>query len=96
MLTLNIQTHEADIDGKEIYLAPKEWETCRMIGSKPGFVFSREVLLQNVWGHDSTVKIDTRTVDQYVARVRAKTKRPAIIKTVPNYGYSTKNIRVLL
>ena len=45
-------------------------------------------MLQLIWGHDKDVEIDTRTVDQHIARLRRKLRSEADkIRTVPNFGY---------
>jgi DNA-binding response OmpR family regulator len=58
--------------------------------SRPGVVFSREQLLDAVWGHDRAVT--DRTVDVYILRLRQKTEtdpaNPALIRSVRGFGYS--------
>jgi DNA-binding response OmpR family regulator len=58
--------------------------------SRPGVVFSREQLLNAVWGHDRAVT--DRTVDVYILRLRQKTEadpaNPSIIRSVRGFGYS--------
>ena len=58
--------------------------------SRPGVVFSREQLLDAVWGHDRAVT--DRTVDVYILRLRQKTEtdptNPSLIRSVRGFGYS--------
>ncbi len=58
--------------------------------SRPGFVFSREQLLNAVWGHDRAVT--DRTVDVYILRLRQKIEKdpanPNFIRSVRGFGYS--------
>jgi DNA-binding response OmpR family regulator len=58
--------------------------------SRPGVVFSREQLLDAVWGHDRAVT--DRTVDVYILRLRQKMEKeptsPALIRSVRGFGYS--------
>ncbi len=58
--------------------------------SRPGVVFSREQLLDAVWGHDRAVT--DRTVDVYILRLRQKTEtdptNPQLIRSVRGFGYS--------
>ncbi len=58
--------------------------------SRPGVVFSREQLLDAVWGHDRAVT--DRTVDVYILRLRQKIEadpaNPALIRSVRGFGYS--------
>ncbi len=84
------------IDGKEIYLPPKELELLFFLASNPNRVFTREQLLENVWGYDFYG--ESRTVDVHVKRIREKIESPDrvdswCIKTVWSVGYKfeTKN-----
>lgn len=69
---LNISPAERSVrlDGEEIDLTPKEYELLLLLVSHPGWVFKREVLLQQVWG-DSYEGFD-RTIDNHVTRLRKK------------------------
>lgn len=58
------------LDGQEIDLTPKEYELLLLLASHPGWVFKREILLQQVWG-DSYEGFD-RTIDNHVTRLRKK------------------------
>lgn len=78
------------IDGKEIYLPPKELELLFFLASNPNRVFTREQLLENVWGYDFYG--ESRTVDVHVKRIREKIENPDredswCIKTVWSVGY---------
>ena len=57
--------------GQEIDLTPKEYDLLVLLASHPGWVFKREVLLQQVWG-DSYEGFD-RTIDNHITRLRKKT-----------------------
>lgn len=75
--------------GKEVQLGPTEFKLLEFLMQTPGRVFSREQLLNNVWGHN--VYIDERTVDVHVGRLRRAITfdgRPDPIRTVRGYGYS--------
>ncbi len=84
--------HEIKVNGREVYLAPKEWEILNLMKESNGEVLSREVIQKKVWKHD--IKIDTRTVDQHIARLRRKLKIAGLnyqpIVTVPSFGYKFK------
>lgn len=58
------------LNGQEIELTPKEYDLLLLLASHPGWVFKREVLLQQVWG-DSYEGFD-RTIDNHVTRLRKK------------------------
>ena len=78
------------VDGKEIYMPPKELELLLFLASNPNRVFTREQLLENVWGYDFYG--ESRTVDVHVKRIREKIENPNreqnwCIKTVWSKGY---------
>ena len=78
------------VDGKEIDIPPKELELLFFLASHPNRVFTREQLLENVWGYDFYG--ESRTVDVHVKRIREKLERPEVstnwqIKTVWGVGY---------
>ena len=69
-LTFNHEAHEVRLGGREIDLTLKEYNTLKMLIEAPGRVFSRDQLLDSIWGYDYVG--DDRTVDSHVARLRAK------------------------
>ena len=78
------------VDGEEIYMPPKELELLFFLASNPNRVFTREQLLENVWGYDFYG--ESRTVDVHVKRIREKIENPGreqnwCIKTVWSKGY---------
>lgn len=78
------------IDGQELYLTPLEYELLYFLASNQGLVFTREQLLDKVWGYDFFGEL--RTVDTHVKRVREKLVKvsPKVadyIKTVWGVGY---------
>jgi len=75
--------------GREISLGPTEFRLLEFLMQSPGRVFSREQLLDGVWGRD--VYIDERTVDVHVGRLRKALNRGRVadpIRTVRGAGYS--------
>lgn len=75
--------------GEEISLTATEFRLLEFLMSRPGVVFSREQLLDAVWGHDRAVT--DRTVDVYILRLRQKIEGetgPAFIRSVRGFGYS--------
>jgi DNA-binding response OmpR family regulator len=75
--------------GEELTLTATEFRLLEFLMSRPGVVFSREQLLDAVWGHDRAVT--DRTVDVYVLRLRQKIEQeggPAFIRSVRGFGYS--------
>ena len=71
-------------DGKEINLPKKEFELLDLLASKPGKVFTREVILDKVWGGD--VVVGDRTIDVHVRKLREKLGEE-FIRTVKGIGY---------
>lgn len=80
---------QVHIAGKEISLTATEFKLLEFLMSRPGIVFSREQLLDAVWGHDRAVT--DRTVDVYVLRLRQKIEAEdgyPYIRSVRGFGYS--------
>ena len=78
--------------GQTIPLGPTEFRLLRHFLEHPGWVFSRERLLDSVWGHDSDIEI--RTVDVHIRRLRKALNAndlPDIIRTVRSAGYALDN-----
>ena len=78
------------LGGQELQLTATEFRLLEFLMSRPGVVFSREQLLDSVWGHDRAVT--DRTVDVYVLRLRQKLETdassPGFIRSVRGFGYS--------
>jgi two-component system phosphate regulon response regulator PhoB len=81
--------HKVRRAGEVVQLGPTEFRLLKHFLEHPGWVFSRERLLDAVWGHDSD--IESRTVDVHIRRLRKAInvgERPDIIRTVRSAGYS--------
>ncbi|GAA4088461.1 winged-helix domain-containing protein [Nocardioides kongjuensis] len=80
-------TYTAKVGGRTLDLTFKEFELLKFLAQHPGRVFSRQQLLQEVWGYDYFG--GTRTVDVHVRRLRAKLgpENETLIGTVRNVGY---------
>ena len=80
-------TYTAKLSGRSLDLTFKEFELLKYLAQHPGRVFSRQQLLQEVWGYDYFG--GTRTVDVHVRRLRAKLgpENETLIGTVRNVGY---------
>ncbi|MFN4009490.1 phosphate regulon transcriptional regulator PhoB [Pannonibacter carbonis] len=88
-IELDRETHRVRRNGKEIHLGPTEFRLLEFLMTSPGRVFSREQLLDGVWGHD--VYVDERTVDVHVGRLRKAINRGKVkdpIRTVRGAGYA--------
>jgi len=84
-ITLSRPRHEVRVGGRPVDLSVTEFKLLAFLMENPGLLFSREVLLDRVWGLEYPG--GTRTVDQHVAQVRAKLGRPGVIETVRGAGY---------
>ncbi len=88
-IELDRETHRVRRSGKEIHLGPTEFRLLEYLMQAPGRVFSREQLLDGVWGHD--VYVDERTVDVHVGRLRKAINKGRVkdpIRTVRGAGYA--------
>jgi DNA-binding response OmpR family regulator len=87
-LRVDFARHEVTVKGRPVRLATKEFRVLELLLEADGKVLSRDALLQLVWEHDAGLDLDTRTVDQHIARLRRKLGAAgALIATVPNFGY---------
>jgi len=88
-LALNFTSYEAHLDNEKIELTPKEYELLKLFATNIGRAYTREQLLEKVWGYEYFG--DTRTVDVHVRHLRAKlAKQPEVaeaIETVRGVGY---------
>ena len=86
-LIINLAAHEVTLDGREIELKIKEFNLLEKLASNPGRTFSRDALLDDIWGIDFSG--DSRTVDSHLARLRTKLGAwgNTHIKTVFGVGY---------
>jgi len=88
-LVIDTAGHVVSRAGKAINLTPLEFDLLTALGRKPGHVFTREQLLEQVWGYRHAA--DTRLVNVHVQRLRAKIEqdpeRPEIVVTVRGVGY---------
>jgi DNA-binding winged helix-turn-helix (wHTH) protein len=86
-LVIDEDTYTSRLGGRALDLTFKEFELLKFLAQHPGRVFTRQQLLQEVWGYDYFG--GTRTVDVHVRRLRAKLgpEYEALIGTVRNVGY---------
>jgi DNA-binding response OmpR family regulator len=85
-VSVSPEMRQATLDGEEIDLTPKEFDLLALFFEHPGRAFSREYLLDKIWGDD--VFVTDRTVDTHVQRLRKKLGDQAdLIRTVWGIGY---------
>jgi len=88
-IVLDAETHRVMRDGQELKLGPTEFRLLSSFMEKPGRVWSREQLLDRVWGRD--IYVDTRTVDVHIGRLRKALTRFGggdLLSTVRGAGYA--------
>nr|WP_256479854.1 MtrAB system response regulator MtrA [Klenkia sp. PcliD-1-E] len=88
-LTIDVPAHQVSRDGEAIALTPLEFDLLVALARKPRQVFTRELLLEQVWGYRHAA--DTRLVNVHVQRLRSKVERdperPEVVLTVRGVGY---------
>jgi DNA-binding response OmpR family regulator len=87
-LAMDFSRISVSVRNKPVELTSKEFELLKTLIGAKGRVLSRDYLLDNIWGFDHAVEIQTRTVDVHIRTLRKKLKGEAKrIITVKNYGY---------
>ena len=82
-------TRSVSVGGENIELTYKEYELLKLLVSHPGLVYSRQQILEKIWGID--FKMDTRTVDMHIKTLRQKLgEQGSIIQTIRNVGYKAQ------
>ncbi|MDY6794015.1 MAG: response regulator transcription factor [Actinomycetota bacterium] len=86
-LTIDVERYEVKVSGRPVELTFKEFELLRYLAARPGRVFTREILLEQVWGYDYYG--GSRTVDVHIRRIRSKTEWEGhtYIRTIRGVGY---------
>ncbi len=88
-ITMDLATHRVTRGGRSIHLGPTEFRLLRLFMEKPERVFSREQLLDKVWGRD--IHVELRTVDVHIRRLRKALGEHGdedVIRTVRGAGYA--------
>ena len=87
-LTIDFSKIKVTVGSKPVELTAKEFELLSALIKAKGRVLSRDYLLDNIWGFDQAVEIQSRTVDVHIQTLRKKLKQAAKrVVTVKNYGY---------
>ncbi|MFA4840037.1 MAG: response regulator transcription factor [Candidatus Neomarinimicrobiota bacterium] len=81
-LTIDFEKYEISADGKSINLTPTEFHILKILTRKPGYVFNRDRILQELWGEDKIVI--ARTIDVHIKNLRDK---------LGKYGKCIQNLR---
>ncbi len=90
-IEIDLERFEIRVNGKPVCLSPREFEFLKCLAEADGKAMTRDQLLEKVWGYDKSMEIDTRTIDQHIARMREKLgSEGARVITVKNIGYRLK------
>jgi two-component system response regulator VicR len=91
-LSLSVTTHEVRLGERFVDLTAKEFDLLRMLMSHPNHVFTRDFLLEQIWGYEYSG--GTRTVDMHISRLREKLEddpdAPRFIATLRGVGYKLR------
>jgi DNA-binding response OmpR family regulator len=93
-IQLDLDRHQVVAGGRQVDLTPKEFELLELLMRSPGRVFSREILLEQLWGYDFFG--DSKTIDVHIRRLREKVEEdpssPTHILTVWGVGYKFREL----
>jgi DNA-binding response OmpR family regulator len=90
-LEIDLERYMVMVKKQPVTVSSKEFAFLKCLVSAKGKVLTREQLLEKIWGYDNALDIDTRTVDQHIARLRDKLGAEAArVITVKNVGYRLK------
>lgn len=88
-IVLDTATRTVTVSGENVDLTYKEYELLKLLLSHPGLVYSRQQILEKIWGVD--FNMDTRTVDMHIKTLRQKLGvLGAVIQTIRNVGYKAQ------
>ncbi|WP_216379431.1 MtrAB system response regulator MtrA [Arcanobacterium phocae] len=94
-LSIDLKAHEVRRGDSLVHLTPLEFDLLTVLARKPYQVFSREELLEQVWGYRHSA--DTRLVNVHIQRLRAKVERdpenPDVVLTVRGVGYRAGSVK---
>jgi two-component system alkaline phosphatase synthesis response regulator PhoP len=92
-LVVDAERFTVAVKGKPVALSSKEFAFLKILIETKGKALTRDQLLEKVWGYDQSLEIDTRTIDQHIARLRDKlgseSKRVVTVKNI-GYRFDTK------
>ena len=91
-IVMDLATHRVTRSGKNVHLGPTEFRLLRLLMERPDRVFTREQLLDKVWGRD--IHVEPRTVDVHIRRLRKALGAHGdddVIRTVRGAGYALED-----
>ena len=84
-LEIHLSEHKVTRDGEPVNLKPMEYDLLVLLAKNKNVAFTREQLLNEVWG--SNYLGETRTIDEHIGQLRKKLNLAGVIKTIPKIGY---------
>ncbi len=87
-IMLDVNKHIVKVNDIDVYLTLKEFELLHLLISNAGFVLSRDIIMEKVWGFD--YEGESRTVDMHIKTLRQKLQESNIIETVRGVGYKIR------
>ncbi|MCI5899870.1 MAG: response regulator transcription factor [Firmicutes bacterium] len=84
-LEIHLSEHKVTRDGEPVNLKPMEYDLLVLLAKNKNVAFTREQLLNEVWG--SNYLGETRTIDVHIGQLRKKLNLAGVIKTIPKIGY---------
>ena len=90
-LFLSEEKHLVTVDGKPVELTYKEFELLKLLLSAPGNAFTRDVIMERIWGYN--YELSSRTLDMHVKTLRQKLgAKGAMIQTIRNVGFKLERL----
>lgn len=90
VLKMDVNRHEVALGDKKLDLSNREWQLLNMFMRHPGTVLTRDRIMNALWPEAVASELDSRTIDQHVARLRKKMGLrigKEVIQTISCYGY---------
>ena len=85
-ITLSEEKHQVTVDGTAVELTFKEFELLKLLLSAPGTAFTRDVIMERVWGYN--YELSSRTLDMHIKTLRQKLgPKGAMVQTIRNVGF---------
>ncbi len=84
-LRVDLYQRKVTVHNRIVTLTRKEFDLLALLSGRPGMVFTREVIMREVWGHDGSG--DTRTLGVHITGLRKKLQTPHMIETVRGIGF---------
>lgn len=90
-ITLSAEKHQVTVDGTPVELTYKEFELLKLLLSAPGTAFTRDVIMERIWGYDYA--LSSRTLDMHVKTLRQKLgAKGAMVQTIRNVGFKLERL----